>query len=180
MEEDILIVAAMKMELPNCLNSFHTGFGKKKSRESFTNLLKQRIPSLVVSVGVVGAVVPELKTGDVFVPEKIIDYEDKNKKYFIKYPVNKSGVLVTVNRVFEMGDKNELRKTIADASAVDMETSAIAEILEPLGIPLLCIKGVCDELEFDFNDKKKLSKNIAVAIKNYTEYLWKLFPQLKK
>jgi nucleoside phosphorylase len=180
MEEDILVVAAMKMELPRCLNFFHTGFGKEKTRQRLTDLLKNKRPSLVISVGVVGAVAPELKAGDVFIPEKIIDYENINKQYTVEYPVNKSGVLVTVQKVFEMADKYGLKKRIADVSAVDMETSAVAEVLEPFGIPLLCIKGVCDELDFDFSDKKALSKNINLAIQNYTEYLWKIFPQLKK
>lgn len=191
MKEDILVIGAMKMEIAHIKGATHTGFGKDMTRRKIQEILKNHRPSLVISVGLVGAVNPRLKAGDIFIPDKIIDYANPQYVYKIKlgtatnFPVvklvavpnltNLSGTLVTVHKVFERHHKYELKDIIPDAFAVDMETSAVAEVLEPLGIPLLCVKAVSDELDFDFNDKKELSKNIKLAIKNYSEYISSLW-----
>jgi nucleoside phosphorylase len=194
MEENILVVAAMKMELPPIKEAIHTGFGKERTKKRIYEVLKDKRPSLVISVGLVGAVIPELKAGDIFLPDRIVDYENPARIYNLdviekgRMPIldkmgavpRFDGLLVTVPKVFNKEDKYELKKLFSSACAVDMETSAIAEAVLPLGIPLVCIKAVSDELDFDFRDKKTLSNNIKVAVKNYTDYLWKKFPQLKK
>lgn len=169
--EKILIVAATKTELPPVNGAIKTGFGKKRTRRTMEKVIENLHPSLVISVGLVGALVPELKVGDIFIPEAIIDYENPGKRYQIRYPINKGGVLVTVPRVFKSKDKYRLKDMIPDAACVDMETSAVAEILEPLDIPLLCIKAVSDELDFDFNDRILLRRNINKAIDSQNKFL---------
>lgn len=176
--KDILIVAATKMELPPIDGAVRTGFGKEKTKKAMFKLLKTQRPRLVVSVGLVGAVVPELKVGDIFIPEILIDYENKDKRYYLDSPMEKYGVLVTVPKVFERDDKYELKRIIPDATCVDMETSTIAGILEPLKIPLICIKAVSDELDFDFNDKRALAENIKKAVASQNEYLCRVLRQM--
>lgn len=178
MKKDILIIAAMKTELPPIAGAIVTGFGKEKTRKILIKEIKEKKPSLVISVGVVGAVVPELKAGDLFVPEAVVDYENAEKKYQIDFPIDKKGVLVTVHKVFEREDKYKLKQIIPDAICVDMETSAVCSVLEPLGIPLLCVKAVSDELDFDFKDKGLLNENIKKAVNNYSEYLCRILKQI--
>lgn len=182
MKDDILIVGAMKMEVSGIKGAIHTGFGRERTYKTIYEVLKKRRPSLIISVGVVGAVSPELKAGDIFIPEFIVDYEKPNK---FKIGAQRAGVpvlkgtLVTVHKVFEKENKYNLKKEIPEATAVDMETSAVCEALGQYNIPLLCVKAVCDELDYDFSDKKLLGDNTKLAINNYTEYirnLLKLIP----
>lgn len=175
---DILIVGAMKMEVSGIKGAIRTGFGKEKTRAAMQEIIKKQKPSLVISIGVVGAVSPELKAGDIFIPEEVIDYSNPKKRYLVQYPIDKSGLLVTVHKVFEKEDKYNLKKEIPEAAAVDMETSAVCEALEQYDIPLLCVKAVCDELDYDFRDKKLLSNNIKLAINNYTEYVCDLLKRI--
>ena len=166
-----MVIAALKRELPPLAGAVATGFGREKTKKTLEGVIAGRKPSLVISVGLVGAVVPELKVGDIFIPEKILDYNKPEKEYIIRYPLEKSGVLVTVPRVFCYQDKIDLTDKIPAATAVDMETAAACEVLFSRGIPLVCIKAVSDDLEFDFRDHKLLHESIDTAIKSYTEYL---------
>lgn len=177
--KDILIVAPTKTELPPIKGAVKTGFGKERTKNTIARIIKDSPPSIVISVGLVGAVIPELKVGDIVIPEEVMDYAEPNLRYKIGFPImGKKGLLVTVPRVFEREDKIRLRQTIPDATCVDMETSAVAEVLEPLGIPLLCIKAVSDGLDFDFRNKRLLSENIRRAVSSYTEYLCKVLGQI--
>lgn len=177
--KDILIVAATRTELPPIEGAVVIGLGKERAKEEILQLLGKNKPRLVLSVGLVGAVVPELKVGDIFIPEAVVDYEDKDKRYYLNSLIEKYGVLVTVPKVFQKSDKYELKKIIPDATCVDMETSAIAGMLEPLKIPLICIKAVSDELDFDFNDKRALAENIKKAVASQKEYLSRAFAFLQ-
>ena len=169
--EQVIVIAAMERELPPGEGAVATGFGRAKTKKTLEGVIADRKPSLVISVGLVGAVIPELKVGDIFIPEKIVDYDRPEREYIVQYPIKKSGVLVTVPRVFHQKDKINLKKRIPAAAAVDMETAAVAEVLSSRKIPLLCIKAVSDDLEFDLHNHKLLRAGIDKAIKSYTEYL---------
>lgn len=172
MKNRILVTAALKAELPKIDNAVVTGFGKERTKNTLNSILSNGTPSLVISIGLVGAVDSGLNVGDIFIPEGITDFNNSVKIYKTAEVIKiRRGILVTVPKIFWKKDKEELKKLIPNASAVDMETSAIAEILEPLKIPLICIKAVCDEYEFDFENKIQLKKNIDFAIKINHEYL---------
>jgi len=172
MKKDLLIISALKMELPKIEGAVCTGFGKERTKASLVAIFEHHRPSMVISVGVVGAVDPVLKVGDVFVPEAIVDHGNMDRIYNIGFPIDqKRGLLATVPKVFEREHKYELKKMFPRVSAVDMESSAVAEFLEPLGVPLVCIKTICDEVDFDFSDKVVLKKNIDIAVKKNHDYL---------
>lgn len=178
--KDILIIAPTKVELPQINGAVKTGFGKEKTKQTMERILRERMPSLVISVGLVGAVVLGLKVGDIFIPEFIIDYNNLQKRYHTDPlgGIKRFGTLVTVPMVFKKEDKYKLKKILPSAIAVDMETSAVAEVLGPMGIPLLCIKAVSDELDFDFIDKGLLSLNIKKAVKNYSDFLCEILKKI--
>lgn len=180
MRDDIIIVCATKTELPPVKGAISIGFGKEKAKQTMEELLKNKSSSLVISVGLVGAVAPELEVGDIFIPEFIMDYNNLQKRYHTDSlgGIKRFGTLVTVPMVFEKEDKYKLKKILPSAVAVDMETSAVAEVLEPMGIPLLCIKAVSDELDFDFSNKRLLSLNIKKAVKNYSDFLCEILKKI--
>lgn len=180
MSKNILIIVATKMELPVGNKAFVVGVGKERAQKNVRNLIEKQHPDLVISLGLVGAVIPELSVGDIFIPEKVVDYNNPVISYEIEYPIEKKGILVTVHKVFGKDDKLELKNNIPGAFAVDMETTAVSQVLKPLDIPLICIKSVSDDLHFSFDslNREQLFANIKKAVKNYSDYLTKFLENI--
>ena len=113
----------------------------------------------VVSTGFAGALDADLRIADVFVANRIIQFEPR-----LEYPVRLPecsihpgpavGKLLTVDEVVQSAQrKQQLRE--AGFGAVDMEASAVAEEARRQNLPVYCVRAVSDEsgasFEIDFN-----------------------------
>ena len=98
---------------------------------------------LFISTGLVGALNPEFKVGDLFQPACIIDEADD-----LSLLTNKGhGVLVSAGAI--SGQK--LKKILAEkhhADAVDMEAYAVADVARIYNVSFIAIKAVSDEFDF--------------------------------
>jgi adenosylhomocysteine nucleosidase len=104
----------------------------------------QRNVSLFISAGLAGALVPELKVGQVFVPERIIGDSDNNEIE----TASGMGTLVTVGAIAGAQHK-ELFGEKYHAQALDMEAFSVADVARIYNVDCIAMKAISDELDFD-------------------------------
>lgn len=100
-----------------------SGVGRKRARLAAEQVLSHSHPQLVIAAGFCGALVPTLCVGDVVASPRII----------------------TVDRlVCTSAEKRQLSEF---HDAVDMESSAIAEVCEARGLAFLAVRAVSDTVD---------------------------------
>jgi nucleoside phosphorylase len=119
------------------------GIGAQAARRATEAVVNFCKPDLVVSVGFAGALVADLKVGDVLMPRWVIDAKDGSR--------HDTGIgedaLLTISEVAGAERKANLAEAYG-ARAVDMEAAAVARGAETHGIRFLAIKVISDELDF--------------------------------
>lgn len=100
--------------------------------------------SLIISAGLAGALVPELKVGGVFVPEFIIGDSDNNTIE----TASGMGTLVTVGAIAGAQHK-KLFAAKYHAQALDMEAFSVADVARIYNVDCIAMKAISDELDFD-------------------------------
>ena len=158
----IAVVAAMKRELAPLLRGIEpqsaegveffelhdaviavSGIGRNAAGHAAEVLIRRYSPGILFSAGLVGALTPKLKVGDVVVVKEVVDVDSGA----IFETGHGDAVLVTGSAIAGPADKPiAARRWKADI--VDMEGSAVAAIAQQHGIEFMAIKAVSDELNF--------------------------------
>jgi adenosylhomocysteine nucleosidase len=120
------------------------GIGAEAARRATQAVIELYQPEKVVSVGFVGALVPELRVGDVVVPSRIVDTRDGSSRTCD----GGEGTLVSAMNVTGARGKRRLAEAY-NARAVDMEGAAVAQAASLHGIEFAAVKAVSDELDFE-------------------------------
>lgn len=120
--------------------------------------LAERGCRLIVSWGAAGALSPQLRAGDLIIPEHVIPgdggvlatdsgaREAFREKVKSRWPVT-SGTLLESDRMLGTpADKGRLGRR-REAVAVDMESGRIGEACAALQLPFLVVRAVVDELD---------------------------------
>lgn len=154
------------VRLADCSVIWLSGMGDSAARTAATELLERGATALV-SFGVAGALDPNLRPGDLIIPESIHSGEvsqhegqepptypvslDWRNRLLELLPPHLSiaggilaaspGVLTTAKAKLELG-------ATTGACAVDMESSAIAEVAAKAGVPFLAIRAITDPVEY--------------------------------
>lgn len=133
-----------------------SGMGENAARKAATGLQTRGATSLI-SFGVAGALDPNLRPGDLVLPESVYNERLLPVSLTWRSQVQKSlpshlriigGKLATSKKVLtSLSEKHEFAK-ITGAFAVDLESSAIAEVAESSSIPFLAIRAISDPVEF--------------------------------
>jgi adenosylhomocysteine nucleosidase len=100
-----------------------SGVGRRRARVAAEQLLRDRLPKLVIAAGFCGALVPTLRVGDVVSTPRIVTVDH----------------LVT--------DLAEKRRLGESHDAVDMESSAIAEVCAARGVAFRAVRAVSDTVD---------------------------------
>ena len=142
------------------------GPGRRNAHKAVSSACHGLPISAVVSTGCVGALDPALRTGELFLADRVIEAETEEE-----YPVQLNlrpgshsrtepavGALLTVDEVAQdSAVKARLRET--GAQAVDMEASAVAAEAAVRGLPFYCVRAVSDDattsFEIDFNRARR-------------------------
>jgi adenosylhomocysteine nucleosidase len=123
------------------------GMGARAARRAADAAVYQYKPQLLVSAGLAGALVPDLKVGDAIIPSVII-----NSATGDRYPTGHgSGVLVTASGMAGVEAKRLLARQ-HEAQLVDMEAAAVAQVAQQHGVAFTAVKAVSDEVDFDLPD----------------------------
>jgi len=101
-------------------------------------------PDLVVSAGVCGALAPDLRPGDLVVPEAVVTPEGDERLTTADHPLPRSGRLLTVRAVVGTPAAKARLWVATGAVAVDMESAAVLEWAARRGLPALVVRGISD------------------------------------
>jgi adenosylhomocysteine nucleosidase len=149
-----LFLCAMPVEaeaLPPTASRLITGPGFRAASAALSHHLSSQRPSLVVSIGVCGALDPALSLGQVLTVSRI----QSPLGVFSPLPLAAPAVtLHSQDRVASTArEKQQLLST--GAHIVDMEAAAVALLCRQHNIPFACLKAVSDlaseDLPLDFN-----------------------------
>jgi len=119
-----------------------SGPGYKNAASAARQAIDRFAPEMVVSIGFAGALAPEIKVGEVFVPRHIVS--ERTASAFTS-PRGR-GSLVTADTVVG-AERKRVLFTRFQAQAVDMEAAAVAAVAAAHDCEFLALKVISDELD---------------------------------
>ena len=129
------------------------GIGAEYARRAAEAAIAHYSPSLIISAGIAGALVPDLKVGDTIFPAVVIDMKDGSRRpsaiqqtAIARSPLSRT-LLLTHSEMASVEQKHQLAKSYG-AHAVDMEAAEVARSAELHNLPFIAIKSISDEVNF--------------------------------
>ncbi len=119
------------------------GVGESAARRTAESLVNKYSPEVLVSAGLVGALTPKLKVGDVVEVKEVVD-ASSGMRFETGHG---NAVLVTGSAVSGPADK-PIEAQRWNADIVDMEAASEAAVAKEHGIEFMAIKAISDELNF--------------------------------
>jgi len=153
-------------ELPRAIVAVG-GIGEKFARRAAELAIECADPKLLLSAGMVGAISPRLKVGDVARIREVVDVASGTR-----YPTTGGGewVLATSQDVSDATEKQELRKLGADV--VDMEGAAVAQVAKERGLEFAAVKSISDDAAFDMPPLNRfIDENGKFATRKFLVYV---------
>lgn len=129
---------------------FHTGIGPESAAHKTREMFRRHRPQGLISSGFAGSLDPRLGVGDIVIATNFseaslldatrhLSERMEGRCYF--------GTLLTRPAVVETRDSKFFLGRQTGASAVDMETAAIAEACRDCSIPLLSVRAISDRAD---------------------------------
>ncbi|AEC02615.1 5'-methylthioadenosine/adenosylhomocysteine nucleosidase [Parasphaerochaeta coccoides] len=177
------------------------GIGKANAAAATSIALEKFSPQIILNMGSVGSLSPELEVGDISLIEEFT-YHDADATVFgyalgqiprmpatyatditpfLNLPHEgyavKPGVLVTGD-MFSTDDRRieAIRRNFPRATVLDMEGTAIAQTASHYGLGLISVKSVSDKAGKDADDSFRA--NLEKASRNCTDYVLKILETL--
>jgi adenosylhomocysteine nucleosidase len=124
----------------------HTGVGVDSAKRTLRELFHLQRPRALISAGFAGALDPRLDVADLLVAT---NFSEPNLLNVARHLCSGRGdcyfgTLTTQPHVVATSDGKLLLGQQTGASAVDMETAAIAEACRGFGLPMLAVRGISD------------------------------------
>ena len=120
------------------------GIGEKFARRAAEVAIEYAQPKLLLSAGMVGAISPKLKVGEVGRIREVVDVATG-----ARYPTTGGGewLLATSQDVSDAAAKHDLL-TKFGADVVDMEGASVAQVAKERGLEFAAVKAVSDDAGF--------------------------------
>lgn len=159
------------------------GIGEKFARRAAEVAIDFSHPQMLLSAGMVGAISPNLKVGDVGRIREVIDVANG-----ARFPADSGGewVLATSQEVSDAGEKRELRAKFG-ADVVDMEAAAVAQVAKERGLQFASIKSISDDATFEMPPLNRfIDANGRFATRKFLVYVavhprwWSTLGKLKE
>jgi adenosylhomocysteine nucleosidase len=137
-----------------------SGLGSEAGRRAAEAIIVRYSPEIIVSAGIAGALVPELKVGETIFPATVIDAQDSSrhetaiKASAVSNTALGRTVLASSPQIAGTKQKQQLAKSYG-AHAVDMEGAAVARAAQIHNLRFLAIKAISDEYDFELPDLQK-------------------------
>ena len=125
-----------------------SGIGSKNAELAARAVVDQFRPSMLISVGLAGALIRSLKVGSIFTPSVVVDAADE-AEYRCSADSDRvsGGVLVSSGEIAGTRMKQELVNRF-HALVVDMEAAGVARVAQHESIGFRCVKAISDEADF--------------------------------
>jgi nucleoside phosphorylase len=122
----------------------HSGVGTAAAGKVVRAVLAEHRPSLVISSGFAGGLDPRLKLGDLVVATNYSSAGLVEEARSFLPAGSVCGVLTTSPTALESPEEKQRIAANTGASAVDMETEAIAAACMAAAVPLLAVRAISD------------------------------------
>lgn len=123
------------------------GIGSAPAKLCAERAVSYFAPDILVSVGLAGALVPQMEVGQVLIPATIV-----NSRTGASTPTGHgSGTLVTASGAAGPEGKRLLARQY-NGLAVDMEAVSVAEVAQRHGLGFSAVKAISDDAEFPVPD----------------------------
>ena len=130
-----------------------TGVGTERTQAALHWLLSRAAPSLVVAAGFAGSLSPRFRVGDVIYCSEVLDGALVCWPVPVRAPGLPAARLITVSRlVSDVAEKLSVAE-MSDATAVDMESAAVARLCHERGIPFTCVRAISDAFDTALSPK---------------------------
>lgn len=153
-----------------------SGMGAEYGRRAAEAVIVRYSPELLISAGIAGALVPELRVGDTVFPAVVIDSTDSSRHQTVIRDAALGGsslartVLVSSPEVAGAAQKRQLAKSYG-AHLVDMEGASVARAAQVHNLPFLAVKAVSDEVDFEIADLNRFIRGGQFATRLLVLYL---------
>jgi adenosylhomocysteine nucleosidase len=152
------------------------GIGAEFGRRAAEAIIVRYSPEVLISVGVAGALVPELRIGDTVFPAVVIDARDGSRHESAirdaalgKTPLART-ILVSSQEVAGAGRKKQLAKSYG-AHVVDMEGASVARAAQIHNLPFLAVKAISDDANFELAELNRFIRNGQFETKLFVLFL---------
>lgn len=157
-----------------------SGMGFAKARRATEALIEAHTPNWVLSVGFSGALLPEMKIGDLVMANSIIDTHGNELKVDLKMADDpKNGIhvgrMVTADAMVRLVEDKKKLAEDSGAIAVDMESLAVAQICRETGKKFLAVRVISDDLSVDLPPEvmSVIGSTGAIRVGSAIGSLWK-------
>ncbi|HUK48385.1 MAG TPA: 5'-methylthioadenosine/S-adenosylhomocysteine nucleosidase [Terriglobales bacterium] len=153
-----------------------SGIGYEYGRRAAEAIIAKYSPEILISAGIAGSLVPELRIGDTVFPATVIDVSDGSRhetairgSALSSTPLART-VLVSYPEIAGTTQKRRLAKSYG-AHVVDMEGAAIARAAQVHNLPFLAIKSISDELDFELSELNRFVRGGQVETLRLVTYV---------
>ncbi len=131
-----------------------SGTGQARARRATHALIDAHSPKWVLSCGFAGALAPNIRVGDVVVPNSIVDGQEQILMIDVGFPANANqgihiGRLLTHDVIVRLVTEKQQFAARHQAIAVDMESLAVAQVCRERGVRFLGVRVISDDLSHD-------------------------------
>lgn len=156
------------------------GTGMNRARRATLSLLDAHRPAWIVSTGFAGALVPEMKVGNIVVANEVVGLQGQSLKIDVGMDSNlerglRVGRMLTVDRMVRtVVEKQDLAEQTG-AISVDMETLAVAAACQEAKTRFMAVRTISDDLSADLPPEvlSLLGETGAVRLGAVFGALWK-------
>ncbi len=131
------------------------GTGHKRATQATNALIDAFEPAWIISMGLSGALIPEMKVGHIVVGDSLI-YENGNSEISLRLEMSDDiehglhvGKLCTADRIIRTCEEKRELHAKTGAIAVDMESLAVAKICKSRDTGFMVIRAISDDLSED-------------------------------
>lgn len=157
------------------------GIGEAFARRAAEVAIKRAQPKLLLSAGIVGAISPKLKVGDVGRIREVVDVATGSTYA----TTGGDWILATSQDVSDAAEKSQYL-TKFGADVVDMEAAAVAQVAKERGLEFAAIKAISDDAEFDMPPLNRFIDNGRFDTRRFLIYValhprwWGALGKIKK
>ena len=131
-----------------------SGMGFERARRATQSMIEAHTPDWVLSCGFSGALLAEMKVGNIAVAKTIVDTHGQELKVDLDLPadINKglfTGRLLTADNLVRTVKEKQTLAATYDAIAVDLESLAVAQIAKEQKKRFMAVRVISDDLEAD-------------------------------
>jgi adenosylhomocysteine nucleosidase len=129
----------------------HTGVGARNCNEQLELLLHKARPQFVITSGFAGAVIDDLRVGDLVLAENFSDPSllGLAKEILREQNARALKLFTSTSIIDSIEERNQIARA-SGAEAVDMETGAIVAVCNAHGMPLLSLRAISDSASEPF------------------------------